>query len=80
MSGSELKPCPFCGGEVRIFYTMKIGIPTGDDGCQATARCSNTLHCGAEIQRWAARKDWARESAVNAWNRRANNEQRDADN
>ncbi|MBQ8357078.1 MAG: Lar family restriction alleviation protein [Clostridia bacterium] len=57
---NELKPCPFCGGKATIFYTMDVGIPTGDNGFRVTARCDNMLHCGAEIRKWAAKKEWAK--------------------
>lgn len=72
----ELKPCPFCGGDARVYYKMDIGIPTGDNGHKVSVRCENTLRCGAKIEKWAAKKEWARNSAVEAWNRRADDEQR----
>jgi Lar family restriction alleviation protein len=67
----ELKPCPFCGGKARIFYTMDIGVPTGDNGYKVSVKCDNLLRCGAKIEKWAAKKEWAKESAIKAWNRRA---------
>lgn len=67
----ELKPCPFCGGKARIFYTMDIGVPTGDNGYKVSVKCDNLLCCGAKIEKWAAKKEWAKESAINAWNERA---------
>lgn len=71
MTDKELKPCPFCGGKARIFYTMDIGVPTGDNGYKVSVKCDNLLCCGAKIEKWAAKKEWAKESAINAWNRRA---------
>lgn len=79
MKEIELKPCPFCGGEARVYYKMDIGIPSGDNGHRVSVRCENTHRCGAKIECWAAKKEWARNSAVKAWNRRADNEQREAD-
>lgn len=72
----ELKPCPFCGCDARVYYKIDIGIPTGDNGHKVSVRCENTLRCGAKIEKWAAKKEWARNSAVEAWNRRADDEQR----
>ena len=47
----ELKPCPFCGGDARVYYKMDIGIPSGDDGHKVSVKCENTLRCGAKIEK-----------------------------
>ena len=49
---SELKCCPFCGGEA---YTDKIGKPL------FTIRCTN-INCYCEISKNSL------EDAINAWN------------
>ena len=51
---SELKYCPFCGGEA---YTDKIGKPL------FTIRCTN-INCYCEISKNSL------EDAINAWNTR----------
>lgn len=51
---SELKCCPFCGGEA---YTDKIGKPL------FTIRCTN-INCYCEISKNSL------EDAINAWNTR----------
>ena len=74
----ELKPCPFCGGSVRIVET------TDDDGFSyylisrgvEDARCccrvfmeSNLFHRTSSKER----KQKERQMLVDAWNRRADN-------
>ena len=60
MTCKELKPCPFCGGE-------NLEILGGDDIDKLTLiSCDN---CGATV---AFEKK--KISAINAWNRRANND------
>ena len=63
---NELKPCPFCGGKAEIYQYDPFDGYQGD--------CSmNIVHCtrcGAAFER--RRK----EQAMDAWNRRANDEQR----
>ena len=64
---SELKPCPFCGGDADVKYvgndhTKKRAVHIG---------CS-TVGCTVEI-RVAALKfshDWCEEKAVGRWNTR----------
>lgn len=53
----ELKPCPFCGGEVRAFKVMRKPYDHG-------ARCLNE-NCEATISRCAS--EW---QAIEAWNTR----------
>lgn len=74
---TELKPCPFCGSEARIFYTMELGVPTGYEGARVTIRCTNTSECGAQISKWAAKKAWSKASAIKAWNRRTTDERKE---
>ena len=59
MSGSELLPCPFCGGEARLEMSTNIfGERT------YRVYCTGGI-CGARI----GLRD-SREDAVNAWNLR----------
>ena len=65
---NELKPCPFCGNEkATINLYKKRGTPSGDDGWNAEIRCK----CHALVRFWALKKSWARQSAIEAWNSRA---------
>lgn len=58
---TELKPCPYCGGEA----VMKIAphIPHGYD---YTPMCKDTSCCGRLTKKWMSL-----EVATYAWNRRA---------
>ena len=60
---NELKPCPFCGSKANIVHNY-IG--------QASVACTNTYYCIAANMAW-----WDyEEDAIDAWNRRAENDQR----
>ena len=56
----ELKPCPFCGGEV-IIYLLGSG--------EWVSECKS---CGATVP-----EQDTKEAAVEAWNRRAEDEHTD---
>jgi Lar family restriction alleviation protein len=71
---SKLKPCPFCGGESHMITRVQAGVPSGDDGYTTVIKCLNHAECGAVICRWALKKKWSVESAIKAWNRRANDD------
>ena len=64
---SELKPCPFCGGEAVLLLRCRNGIPSGDAGTEAVIQCNK---CNVKFTRWALKKNWAKESVIDAWNRR----------
>jgi Lar family restriction alleviation protein len=78
MKENELKPCPFCGGEAVLYHqSSKYTDYDGD-----YVHC---MHCGCRTKLFECfngtgktHEDTERE-AVNAWNRRADNEQREAD-
>ena len=59
---AELKPCPFCGGKPFIYYS---GSPS--NGTFAEVICKE---CGCQTQRMLYSE------AIEAWNRRADNESR----
>lgn len=64
---SELKPCPFCGGEAHF---VEVGFQDKDDIISPYVICHN---CGASTAWYEGKKE-----AKDAWNRRAtmNNELR----
>jgi hypothetical protein len=77
MKETELKPCPFCGQRARLWQITRA--LSGE--CSGTIRCS----CGCTFT-----KEWyeilpkdgfvlGNDDIVTAWNRRADNEQREAD-
>ena len=58
LAGTELKPCPFCGGEAHIYTTSQ------DSDTQVQAQCKS---CGAEIAFWLPWTSGAGQIA-SAWN------------
>ena len=79
MKEIELKPCPFCGNKnievVVDSATYSLGLYDTDCEVSFSIMCSvSSCGCGSS-------SGWhdSRESAINAWNRRADNEQREAD-
>lgn len=62
---AELKPCPFCGGEASIYHRT---YKTGTEYMQVT--CAS---CGAMSMDIPASVEYcAKETAIEAWNRRVN--------
>ena len=76
MKETELKPCPFCGGKIRLFHTEHFDTRRRrfDYNC---LKCNAYISLMA-ISRYKSAKANAAE-AVEIWNRRADNEQREAD-
>lgn len=59
--------CPFCwGGEARI-HTFEL-----DGGYMSEVCCvsDHDIGCFASSRHWAEKEEWAKESAINAWNKR----------
>ena len=72
MKETELKPCPFCGGDAVLepLNTRK--------GYEATIQCNG--HCILYMSTITYdTEEEAVEAVVNAWNRRSDNEQRETD-
>lgn len=73
---SELKPCPFCGGnaEIRALWIPKKGDPNKEIASHKYVRCSR---CFAQTYEFPT-KNWTGENAadyaIKAWNRRAGND------
>ena len=59
---TELKPCPFCGGEVEIDML--------DSEQNRNVKIYNAVHC-TECHQWFF-KGLSREKTIAAWNRRPN--------
>ena len=58
---SDLKPCPFCGGEAEVMHTGGIGCSNDTFSIVECVRCwAKTAFCDTEAE------------AVKAWNTRAN--------
>lgn len=60
----ELKPCPFCGGKAFVHHVI--------GGYRDLYR----VHCGNEDcpTETATKWQWKKEQAIEAWNRRVDNE------
>ena len=82
---AELKPCPFCGGEaeVRTHFSCVYERIYGEvkcKNCGISKRGSKTFdtydatYCGYDTPEWVANAHAeAKQSAIEAWNRRADN-------
>ena len=61
---TELKPCPFCGGKARIVENDPFGSQRKE------FRCYGVICNGCDAHFWKNTE----EEAIDAWNRRADNE------
>ena len=62
----KLLPCPFCGGEAGFGYGYTGGVCRDKEYCFITCKeCLQGSSLGADIQ------VWEKESAIKAWNSRA---------
>ena len=69
MDKSELKPCPFCGGEAAFGTTKYCKSTVKEQGWdQSTFHSVNCIICGTS-NRGLVGHD-TQESAARAWNRR----------
>ena len=65
----ELKPCPFCGGEGKVFAYDGGGI------CVKCMTCSCQTFVTSDGNRVNAKSYSAYERVTDAWNRRAESEE-----
>lgn len=67
---TELKPCPFCGGEAKAVSYSSVG----QDGWIKYAGCVTCFRCYVSVAFSGLSTDpsAAREKASEAWNRRVN--------
>ena len=81
MKETELKPCPFCGGEAEL-YSMKRDNRKrfGVYHMIAEIRCQGVLGCTARVSQAGCDEKKAFENAATIWNRRTDGEQREAKN
>lgn len=84
MKEIELKPCPFCGSTSLKIESKHHGTHYYSGTHSATVRCQKcharggTASC--KVEKGKHRADSETElKAIEAWNRRADNEQREAD-
>lgn len=67
MKETELKPCPFCGGEAVLDHF------TARKGCEATIQCNGGCILYMHTITYDTKEE-AVEAVTTAWNRRAENE------
>ena len=75
MKETELKPCPFCGGEAEL-YSMKRDNRKrfGVYHMIAEIRCCGVLGCTARVSQAGFDEKRAFENAATIWNRRTDDE------
>lgn len=73
MKETELKPCPFCGGEAEM---IKHSF-WNERKHSYSDRTYSIKCCGCSVETYPFYD--TKEKATESWNRRANNEQREAE-
>ena len=67
---TELKHCPFCGGEAEIGFRMSASNNWEPEGF--IPRCKKTRCIGRTYRKYHTER-----AAILAWNRRSDNDQRE---
>lgn len=62
----NLKPCPFCGGEAKLY--VSDGVSVKCPKCRAQSRIETDYYNGFEIRSGATNR------VIDAWNRRVTDE------
>ena len=73
MKETELKPCPFCGGEVELRGGLENWRPTFYDPDSGGDPYYIQCKCGCFFDNGY----WEAEDLINAWNRRSTDERAD---
>ena len=77
MKETELKPCPFCGGKANVYeYEAEQAIYDKDTLGFLDIERSARYGCGCPVCGCIIADKTSKEQAINAWNRRADNEKR----
>lgn len=67
----RLKPCPFCGGEARIFVPEDGGI------CVMCTKCRCQTPYRDDIRPSGINYGYSLEEVIDIWNKRQNRERKD---
>lgn len=69
---SELKECPFCGGDVEINTEEIFEEREDEDYYLTVVSCINKVTCTARVSSVMYEKDASRDDAIEKWNKRDN--------
>lgn len=80
MERTELKSCPFCGGKAKVYVCDGSGTYYASVGTVEYYGRKMT-HCLVKCEKCRVRTNayLTRRGVFNAWNRRVDNDQREAD-